>query len=148
MYGGMYQAILITHSSLRWALLILFPLTIILAWLVKSSPSEEKLNRMNLIAKITMGLSDSMLVLGLYLMHSSPIVQSFFAGLPATMKDSVLRKAGLEHPFIMILSLIIMHIGFAVSKRKEANETKSKWVLISYSISLILILIGIPWNRL
>jgi hypothetical protein len=144
----MYQAILLTHSSLRWVLLILFPLTILVAVLVKTNPTEEKLKKMTFLSKLTMGLSDSMLLMGLYLMHSSPIVQAFFAGLPGSMKEPSLRKIGLEHPFIMILSLLILHIGFAVSKRKESNDLKSKWILFSYSISLILMIAGIPWNRL
>jgi len=51
------------------------------------------------------------------------------------------------HPVAMLLALGVAHAGFAIAKRRD--EPRS-WVIATsaYSVALLLIVGGIPWDRL
>lgn len=56
-------------------------------------------------------------------------------------KEFLVRFFVLEHPFLMILSLVFSHIALARSK-KGGNL----WKILTV-ISMILLMVGIPWWR-
>jgi hypothetical protein len=59
-----------------------------------------------------------------------------------------LYRAGLplhrfEHPFTMILAMIVAHAGFKLCKEKEEATEKFKTLLTCYGISIVLLALGI-----
>ena len=62
-----------------------------------------------------------------------------------TMHNPALRFFSLEHGLGMIIALIIVHIGYASTKKSIPDQDKFKKLFWCSLISLMIILISIPW---
>ena len=144
----MYPIILHIHDMLRWALLILFILVIVKSfagWLGKKAWSKSD----SIFGTVLTAAYDLQFLIGIVLYaFFSPLVKAAFADFGAAMKTSSLRFIAVEHIFIMFLALIVVHIGKAKSKRAKVAVKKHKLMAIFTSIALVLVLAGIPWERL
>lgn len=67
-------------------------------------------------------------------------------GISEVMKTSVHRLYLVEHPFVNILAIAIITIGYSKHKRKRLSNSKFKTLSISYLIAFVLILSRIPWD--
>jgi Flp pilus assembly protein protease CpaA len=123
----MLQGILHAHSGFRWIALILLVLAIVAVFAGKTN---KKISFYTLLA------FHLQLILGLILFFISPKVE--FSG--NAMKDSVLRFFTVEHSFLMILSVILVTIGYSALKKEKTATYKWLW-----TAALVLLLIGIPW---
>lgn len=128
-----------THSGFRWVVLILFLYAIMNAVGGKSSGREylKKDKMINLFTMISMHL---MLLIGLILLFTSGKVD--FANM---MADSTRRFYTLEHPIAMILATVLVTIGRKKAEGAEGTPDKFRNIIKWYTISLILILLSIPW---
>ena len=52
-----------------------------------------------------------------------------------------------EHPVIMIIALVVAHIAAARARRAAGPLAAARVRTIGAALSLLLIVIGIPWNR-
>ncbi len=131
----MYQALLHTHSGLRWIVLILIIINVIIAagGLTGNKVFTEKDKKISLFALISTHLQA---VLGLALYFISPNVQ--FSG--NTMSNSLLRFFTMEHTLMMLIAIVLVTIG-----NRMAKAGKVKSVFWYYFISLVIILAAIPW---
>lgn len=143
----MLQPILFVHSNLRWLVLagflgiILFSLQ---GWLQKKdwSNTNSKLILFSVIAL------DIQLILGLLLYSVlSPITTGAFSSFGAGMKDPQIRFYLVEHPTLMVLALALSHIGKVKTSKKEDPVSKFKTSFLFFTISLLLLLVGTPWNK-
>jgi len=143
----MYQALLHSHNGFRWLVLIMLLLSIILSifgWTTKRNWSKAE----NLSGLILIIVMDIQFLLGLVLYTLvSPITQMAFSDFGAAMKNSEIRFYAVEHTLLMITALILAHIGRAKSKKDMAPWKKRRDAVIFFTISLILILAAIPWDR-
>lgn len=57
----------------------------------------------------------------------------------------LLRFYSVTHFSWMLPAIIIITIGYMMAKRARTDSKASFYVLVSYSLGLLLILIGIPW---
>lgn len=140
----MYTGLLHTHSLVRWIMLALLILSVFKAyngWKSKRSftASDKKLTLFTLI------FSHLQLLIGFVLYMVSPIVQSAILDMGAAMKDKMLRFWAVEHISVMIISILIITIGNALSKKASSDTEKFKKIFIFFGIGLVLILISIPW---
>ena len=62
------------------------------------------------------------------------------------IRQAAFRLHILEHPTLMLLAVIIAQIGRSWSKRVSANQKMFGIGAIMYSLSLIILLLGIPWK--
>ena len=135
----MYTGLVHAHSGLRWIFLVLIVVTIgiaILKWTGKKPFWEEHKKW----ALFTLIVSHIQLLLGLILYVISPKV--IFDG--AAMKDSVTRFFLVEHISVMLISIILITLGYSKAK-KQLPENSAKTIAIYYGIALVLILWAIPW---
>lgn len=86
-------------------------------------------------------------LLGIALIAVSPIMRSVMMSknFGAAMKDGTMRFFLIEHPTMMLIAVIVAQIGFSISKRAPDDEKKFKKAAIFYTISMVLILLAIPW---
>ncbi len=106
----------------------------------------QKIDR--ILASSFAGTVHLMLLLGISLyFFFSPITQAAFADFGAAMKDPSIRFWAVEHISIMTLVTIIVTIGSAKTKKALSSESKFKNQLVFFGISLALMLISIPWDR-
>jgi len=136
------------HSYLRWAVLILLVIVVvksIMGWMGKKP--FEKID--NTLSVSLLGFTHLQVLIGLILyFFLSPITQSAFADFGAAMKNKDLRFYAVEHITIMILAAVFVQLGRTLSKKATNDNQKFKKLFIYTVIALVLVLAGIPWDKL
>lgn len=142
----MYQTIQILHSY--WAYLVL--LILILATfnaLIKFFGNKEFHAKDFRISLFTLIVSHIQLLLGLFLYFVSPNGLKNLSANGMGGLDSFSRLLAVEHPFVGIVAVILITIGYSKHKKKLTSKPKFKMISIFYTIALILVLSRIPWNN-
>lgn len=141
---AVHSVLLAVHSSLRWLVLVALVALFVRA-VVGWRGEHERTKRDRILTAVTIGFVDLQLVLGLVLYFTGPWMQTLSEGMGRVMSTSPLRFFIVEHPFGMILALIVLHV-FSVRSRK-ADDDKLAWrrLAIGLGVGLLLILISIPW---
>jgi hypothetical protein len=143
----MYTGLLHTHNMFRWLVLIVIVLAVAFAFIgwFRKRDWTKKDNITGLILTIFM---DIQFLVGIILYaFVSPLTKAAFSDFGAAMKNSVLRFYAVEHLLLMIIALVLVHIGRSKSKKATAPWKKHRAAAIYYVIALVLILLGIPWDR-
>ena len=100
--------------------------------------------RLSLFALI---LCHIQLLIGLLLYFISPsgfsAIQEFGMG----GLTSAARLLAVEHPFVNILAIVFITIGWSRHKKFLEGDKKFKSIAIFYGIGLLLILSRIPWSQ-
>ena len=86
--------------------------------------------------------------IGIVLYIVSPIVKAALADMGAAMKDEALRFAAVEHVTVMLLAVIAITVGRVWSKKAKLDDMKHRRSLICYAIGFVLIIAGIPWEKM
>ena len=136
----MYNALVHTHSGLRWLVLIFLILALvkgISGWRGNKEYTEQD-RKMALFAMTFVHIQ---FLIGLWLYFISPKV-SFVEGF---MKDAIYRFFSVEHLAGMVIALVLITIGYSSAKRAGTALAKHKKIAIWYGIGLLLILASIPW---
>jgi hypothetical protein len=133
------------HFHSYWAylvvLLLLVALINALLGLMGNKSFTYKDRRLTLFALIAAHVQ---FLLGIILYFVSPLGASNLGG--ETMKDSNARLYALEHPLIMLISIVLITIGYSRSKRLSNQTAKFRTVTMMYGIAFVLILTRIPWK--
>ncbi len=138
-----YVFLLNTHNILRWLVILSSLWALYRVWSGLVSRSEwAKQDRMSGV--IFTSLLNLQLVIGLLLLFTGPM-KAAFSNMSATMKDPVMRFFAVEHPFMMILAVIVAQAGFSLSKRAGTDRAKFLRAAICYTVATILIFASIPW---
>ncbi|RIJ49140.1 cytochrome B [Maribellus luteus] len=143
----MYTGLLHAHNGFRWLVLLALVVSVVLAisgWLGKREWKKTD-NLFNLILVI---FTDLQFLVGLVLYaFVSPITKAAFQNFGAAMKNPDLRFYAVEHILLMVVALVLIHIGRSKSKKASSSVKKHRTAAIFYTLSLVLILAGIPWSR-
>jgi len=142
----MYEVVKNLHSY--WAYLVL--LVLIIATfnaIIKTFADKEYVANDFRKSLFTLIVSHIQLLIGLVLYFVSPRLQLFSElGMGEVMKDAVNRLYLVEHPFVNIIAVALITIGYSKHKKKLTSKLKLKTIAIFYSLALILFLSRIPWN--
>jgi heme A synthase len=148
---SIYSLVLTIHNFNRWAILIFFALT--LGYFLHNKFTINKMTKESQkYLKFTMIFSDIQLLVGVALyFFSSPLMITFLMSLNenvhAIMKTKETRFFIIEHPFMMILFWILIHVAVVVSKKDSIDSKKLNNILIILFVCLALLVGGIPWFR-
>lgn len=140
----MFEGLLTFHSLLRWILLLLLIATAVKSyygWKGRKQFTESD-RKMSLYTLISAHLQ---LVLGLILYFTSDLVSAARLNMGAAMKDPILRYWVVEHLLMMVISIVLITIGYSRAKRATSDNLKFRRLAIFYGIALVIILISIPW---
>ncbi len=143
----MYEALLNTHSYLAYvalAVLFLAVANAILGWTGNKDFTLTKDFRISLFAMI---LAHLQLLVGLILFFVSPKGLNAIQTLGMGGMNSVARLVAVEHPFINIIALVLITIGWSRHKKLLEAKRKFKTITIFYGLGLLLILSRIPWAQ-
>ena len=143
----MYETIQSIHSYIAYATLAILILAVINAisgWLGNKMFTPEKDFRLSLFALI---LSHIMVLIGLILFFVSPNGLSAIQELGMGGLTSEARKLAVEHPFVNILAIVLITVGWSRHKKLIAGDKKFKSIAIFYGLGLLLILSRIPWSQ-
>lgn len=144
----MYTTIQFIHSYWAYLTLLIVLLATInaLAGFFSKREYGPKDFRISLFALIVTHIQ---VLIGLILYFISPLgFQNILnMGMGPVMKDSTFRLFAVEHPLVMILTVIFITIGYSKHKAKLLSSRKFKTLAIFYAIALVLLLSRIPWNQ-
>lgn len=134
----MYNALLITHSYLRYVVLILLIVVIIasLIGLINKKPYSNADDKLSLFLLISTHLQ---LLVGLILYFVSPVV--VFSG--EAMKDSSTRYWLVEHGFGMLIAIALITAARVTSKKMTDSLAKHRRLLVFNLIAFIIIVLTI-----
>ncbi len=137
------QVLLVLHNLLRWFILICGLWTVLnaISGLAGKKEFNSTANRSNFFFMLGM---DIQLLIGLALYYTGEWFERL-KHLGENMKDANLRFFTMEHEVIMILAWILVHVGRVSVKKAATSSAKYKRCLIFFGITLVLILIAIPW---
>ncbi|MCY1721373.1 hypothetical protein OU798_13540 [Prolixibacteraceae bacterium Z1-6] len=143
----MYSGLLHSHNGLRWLVLLALLISVFLAFSGWFGKREwKKID--NLSGLLLVLFMDVQFLIGLVLyVFVSPITQSAFTNFGAAMRNSELRFYAIEHILMMVIALALAHIGRAKSKKNTAPWKRHRIAATFYTISFLLILAAIPWDR-
>ena len=135
------------HSGLAYVtlLILIFAVVNVITGLVSKREFKDRDLRISLFTLIVAHIQ---LIIGFIAYFLSAQFEYLLDnGMGAAMKESEIRYFIIEHPLIMILSIVLITIGFSKHKRKTSDKEKFKVIAIYYGLALIFILSRIPWSR-
>ncbi len=140
----MYFSMLALHSWLRWAVLLFGMIAIARAIAGRSGrPWTGGDDRAGMLFIASLDLE---LLVGLLLYFAlSPVAQQGLRDMGAAMSDAGLRFWTVEHPFGMIVGVVLAHIGRARTRRTTDAVKRHRAALIFFTLALVVILLSIPW---
>lgn len=134
----MLNGLIHAHSGLRWILLFALIYAIFNAFSKKKNGTFEAKDKM--ISLFAFIISHVQLLLGIVLY----IMEERWNGF-SNMKNAYSRFFAVEHTLGMIIAIILITIGYSLSKKSTTDSKKFGKIGVYYLIALILILISIPW---
>ncbi len=143
----MYPFFLYAHNWLRWLVLIAGVGIVVLSWsgwLRKRSWGKSE----RMWGMFFNSAMDVQLLVGalLYFVFS-PLTTSAFANFGAAMQNAAQRFFVVEHGFVMLLAVVFAHLGSVLAKKAVDDRIKFRRSVIWYSLSFLLVLSMIPWDR-
>ncbi|SDL66386.1 hypothetical protein [Kriegella aquimaris] len=143
----MYEVILTLHSYLAYIVLAILFLAVgnAISGLASNKMfTPEKDFRLSLFALI---LTHLMLIVGLILFFVSPSGLQAIQTLGMGGLNAPARLLAVEHPFINIIAVTLITVGWSRHKKFIEGNKKFKSIAIFYGLGLILILSRIPWGQ-
>ncbi len=141
----MYETIQILHSYWAYLVLLIVFLATINA-LVKFFGKKNFIDNDLRISLFAVIVTHIQLLIGIVLYFISPLGLSIIKENGMGGLTSFARQMSVEHPFVGILAVIFITIGFSKHKKKQTAIKKFKILSIYYVIGLLLILSRIPWS--
>lgn len=143
----MYSTVLTLHSLIRWLVLLAGVAAAgraFFGWL----NGAEWTGRDHQLSLFFMVGVDLQVVLGFILyLFLSPITAEAFSDFAAAMANDELRYYAVDHIFLMIVSLALVHAGRILTKRTSEANQKHRRAALLFGMALVAILIAVPWNR-
>jgi hypothetical protein len=132
MLQNLYPHLLGFHGLFRWVVLVAAVVAIFVAFSGWSGtkPPSANLRRFSVLFVIAMDIE---LLVGLLLYLGA---------------SSTLRAALASHTVLMILAVMCAHVGGALSRKGRTDQMKYRGAALAYTISLLVMLVGIPWRGL
>ena len=143
----MYEIILTLHSYLAYIVLAVLFLAVanaIVGLVGNKMFTPEKDFRLSLFTLI---LSHIQLVVGLILFFVSANGLKAIQTLGMGGMNAPARLLAVEHPFINILAVVLITIGWSRHKKFMEGNKKFQSIAIFYGLGLIFFLSRIPWGQ-
>lgn len=141
----MYLLFLNIHSLLNWLVLISLLSTLFMS--IQGLISKRNYLTVDKTFRIiSTSLIHLQFIVGLVLYFGfSPLAASFLAN--GAGGNRQLLFFGIYHFAMMVVAVVAITIGGAFAKRATTNQLQFRTICISFSITLIFILLAIPWFR-
>jgi hypothetical protein len=135
------------HNIVRWAVVLtaLFAIFRMTRGLIAKTAWGKADRLAGLFFTIALDLQ---MLLGLMLYFIfSPAVKTFMSNFSTAIQNQALRYWGFDHIGLMLAAVVFAHVGSAASKKELPDQNKFKRGALFYLISIVLILLGMPWFR-
>lgn len=141
----LYPVVLFLHSWLRWGVVVLGVVALgasLTGWLRGRSWTRTD-RRLQLLC---VSAFDLQLLLGMTLYFAlSPFTPGSMDALRTNLSVPSLRFFSLEHPVMMLLALVAVHVASALSRRAEDATRRHRIWAAGLLVALLLVALAIPW---
>ena len=141
-----YGVLRLVHSYWRWVVVLagLVVLVRSAAALRSARPWSAADNRASVLF---VSAVDLQFLLGIILYFGfSPFWTALRTQPHQVMHDAATRFAAVEHPFGMIVALVIVHIGRVRARRAADDRGKQRALFVSTLLFFVLVLASVPWS--
>ncbi len=150
--------LLVLHNWLRWLILIgiiLIIFKIIYDYFkiqkleknqVSNSNLETSISYLKKFFLIFTIMVDIQFTIGILLYFFNSSIMESLENISSIMKQKELRTIIIEHPIIMILFLVLIHLT-NIKVKKLQNKDQYKTIIVLLFICIGLLVTGIPWFR-
>ena len=143
--SGMYEALLLAHSWIRWAVLLLGIYAFVRAAAGRFTrrpwtPTDDAAGRWFVISV------DLQVLIGLllYFFYSS-YTMAAWRDMAGAMADAVIRFWAVEHVVGMLAATAFVHVGRVRIRKASDSQRKHFVAAIFFGLAIVLMLISIPW---
>ena len=144
----MQTGLLHLHSTLRYVIIILFLISIFKSLGAGNKPFTNAHKKIGLFLMIFFDIN---VLIGLVQWFTGgttgawglPAIQN--NGMGVVMQDATMRFFAVEHLLGMLLALVLVHIGYKVSKKNISDAKKHSKTALFYILAFIITLASIPW---
>lgn len=143
----MYETILTLHSYLAYVVLAILFLAVANAIIGLVGNKMFTPQRDFRLSLFTLILSHIQLVVGLILFFVSANGLKAIQTLGMGGLNAPSRLLAIEHPFINILAVILITVGWSRHKKFLEGNKKFQSIAIFYGLGLIFFLSRIPWDQ-
>lgn len=139
----MQVGLLHLHNIMRWVVIIFMIITLVRSF-KGNRPFTSGDKKSALFLMISM---DIQLLIGmyLYLVGAWGLKNIETQGMATLMKDTIGRFWAVEHITGMVISVILVHFGYAATKKDSSDASKFKKLFWYTLIAAIIIFVTIPW---
>ncbi|MFD2915172.1 hypothetical protein [Psychroserpens luteus] len=142
----MYEVVKMIHSY--WAYLAVIMLIVAtFNALIKFFGNKEFSAVDFRISLFTLIVMHIQLLIGLVLYFTSPFGFKNIAANGIKGLDSLARLLAVDHPFVGIIAVTFITIGYSKHKKKLTSKPKFKMLAIFYTLGFLLVLSRIPWTN-
>ncbi|MGN6645648.1 MAG: hypothetical protein ACTHJT_03875 [Cytophaga sp.] len=141
----MHYILLLSHSTLRWAVLATVLFTLVRSyygWLGNKPFTGTD----HMLRIVTLSVVHIQALIGIVLYTISPVIRYFFSNFKEAVHDKEFRFFGMEHSLMMITAVVLITVASVKSKRKLTDQGKFKTMAIWFTVAVLIILFSIPWN--
>jgi uncharacterized membrane protein len=132
------------HSILRY--FILLAAAIVVLQSIVGMLGKRKFQKINKqIALFLLIFCDLQLILGGLLYYYKVIEAGYFSA-GGMMKDVYKRFYGVEHAIAMVLAIVLVHVGYSVTKKNIDDDRKFRRLFWCSFLSLVIFMAMIPWQ--
>ena len=135
------------HSYLAYVVLAMLFIAVANALIGLAQNKMFTLEKDFRISLFTLILTHLQLLLGLIVYFTSASGWNAIQQLGMGGMNSAARLLAVEHPFVNILGVVFITIGWSRHKKFMEGNKKFKSIAIFYGIGLVLILSRIPWTK-
>ena len=132
------------HHYLPFLLIFMLVLAVVKSFLVAFLGKDVCLKKHKLLS-ISMILAHLQLVFGILVFSKFAFSNPGWADI---MKNAESREAFVEHPFMMLVAIILISVGKVKAKKTEDNTKSAKTTFTYFFIALALILFATPFDKL
>lgn len=137
----MHTFLLHAHSGLRWLILVAVIIAVLKSMVgLFAGTNYTKFDKIVAVAFVGMMHLQLLIGLVLYFFYSSFVTYN--------MSDPVSRFWSVEHLALMLFAVAAAQVGRSISKKTQDAQVKFRFQSIFFGMSLILMLLGIPWDRI
>ncbi len=140
---SMTQNFVYLHSYLRYFLLLFAVIVVIQSLMgMMGNRKFKPVNKQMALALLI--FCDLQLLIGGYLYYTRVVATGMLSS-PGVMKDAASRFWAVEHSTSMVIALILVHVGYAVTKKNMDDDRKFKRLFWCSFIALGIFMAMIPW---
>ena len=141
---AMFEVLLFLHSLFRWLVLASLVFSIYRAY---RGYTQKRLfgKTDDALRHWTATIAHIPLMIGMVLYFKSPLIQYFWSHSKESTSIKEYTFFSVVHILLMLLSIIIITIGSALTKRRQDGKAAFKTMLFWYVAAFVLIIIAIPW---